>query len=146
MSLNKTHTHTGDSHSLQSLVEYEHLELNTFQYTEHHSQDMENDIDPENNFFANINNNCNYYTDEQFNRSIKTEQQLSIIHFNSRSLYANFHSIKHYLKQLKQHFNIIAITETWINSGKESDFGIEGYEMFSIKSKQEWGWCDTIFG
>jgi len=115
MSLYKTHTHNGDSHSIQRVAEYEHLELNTLQYTEHHSQDMENDINPVNNFFANINNNCQYYTDEQFNSSIKTEHQLSIIHFNSRSLYANFNSIKHYLNQLKQHFNIIAITETCMN-------------------------------
>lgn len=145
MSQNKIHTHNGDSHSLQRLVEYEHLELNTLQYTEHHEQDMENDVDPVNNFFASINNNCHYYTDEQFNSSIKTEQQSSIIHFNSRILYANFHSIKHYLKQLKQHFNITAITETWINSEKGSDFEIEGYEMSSINRVNKSGGGVTLY-
>jgi len=32
------------------------LELRTFQYTNHSLLDLENDIDPENNFLSNINN------------------------------------------------------------------------------------------
>ena len=36
-----------------SSTEYEKLDLKTFKYTEHKSQDMENDIDPENNFYNN---------------------------------------------------------------------------------------------
>ncbi len=86
-------------------------------------------IDPENNFFHSINNNCLYYSDDLFNNIIKTEHKLSIIHFNSRSLYANFHNIKHYLGQFPQSFNIIAISETWINSERGMDFELEGYEM-----------------
>ena len=96
------------------------VEINTFQYTEHHLQDIENAIDPENMFFLNINNNCYYYTEHQFNRTIKTENKISRIHFNSRSMYANFNNIKHYLSQ--QPFNIIAISETWINTEKGMDF------------------------
>ncbi len=57
---------------------------------------MENDIEPDNNFFNSLNNNCCYYTEEQFNRAINKDGKLSIIHINSRSLYANFSNIKEY--------------------------------------------------
>lgn len=68
--------------------------LETFAYTEHNTHDVENDIDPENNLLNNINNSCSYYTDEQFNITFQSEHNISIIHFNSRSLYANFRTIK----------------------------------------------------
>lgn len=32
--------------------DYENLDLETFRYTDHKSQDIENDIDPENNFLT----------------------------------------------------------------------------------------------
>ena len=60
---------SGDNSNVsQWISEYENLELQTFQYTDHNSQDIEHDIDPDNNFFNSINNNCCYYTDEQYNR------------------------------------------------------------------------------
>lgn len=46
------------------------------------------EIDPDLNFLDNINIHCNYYTEKQFNWH--NESGISIIHFNSRSLYANF--------------------------------------------------------
>ena len=57
------------------------------------------DIDPDTNFFINMNNNCSYYTEEQLNNTIMTEKGLSIIHLNSRSLYANFESLQDLMKQ-----------------------------------------------
>ena len=69
-------------------------ELETFSYTDYKCQDMEEDIDPENNFFNDIVDNCCYYTTDQYNRTVKVDNKLSIIHFNSRSLNANFNSIK----------------------------------------------------
>lgn len=139
MTTHITHTHSGVNTLLQRIAEYNDLEINTFQYTEHHSQDIENDIDPENNFFLNINNNCYYYTDDQFNSTIKNENKISIIHFNCRSMYANFHNIKHYLSQFKQPFNLIAISETWINSDRGMDFEIEGYELTCINRENKNG-------
>ena len=49
-------------------------------------------------------------------------------------MYANFDNIKHYLSQFKQPFNIIAISETWINTEKGMDFEIDGYELTCINS------------
>ena len=39
---------------------------------------------------------------------------MSFIHFNARSLKTNFHKIKDYILELNINFDIIAITETWI--------------------------------
>ena len=74
-------------------MDQENPELRTLNYTEHKLQDM-NEIDPENNFFHNIQIHCEYYTDEQFNVTVKMDRAVSIIHFNSRSLNSNFSKIK----------------------------------------------------
>ncbi len=129
MAINSTNTSFGQNDLSQRIANYEDLELQTYQHSNYLSYYIENDIDPENNFFHSINNNCLYYTDAQFNNAIKTQHNLSIIHFNSRSLYANFHNIKHYLGQFTKPFNIIAISETWINRERGMDFELEGYEM-----------------
>ena len=71
-------------------TEYEKLDLKCFEYTEHKPQDIENDIDPENNFYINTHSHCEYYTEEQFRKSVKMDRPISIIHFNSRSLNSNF--------------------------------------------------------
>lgn len=62
------------------------------------------------------------------------DSKFSLIHFNSRSLYANFNNIKEYLKQFTKPFTIIAISETWINSDKGMNFELEGYEVNCINS------------
>ena len=91
---------------------------------------FEDDIDPEGNFFNHISSKCDYYTEEKFNKSIKQDQGLSIIHFNSRSLYANFGKIDQYLKQFTKPFNIIAVSETWLNQEKGLDnLELYGYEL-----------------
>lgn len=110
MTLDITLTHPESEHSLRGLVKLDHLVLNTFKYTVYKPQHIENDTDAENNVFIDI-NNCHYYTDEQYNSTFKTENKISIICVNSRSLYANFHNIKDYLNQLTQQFNIILISQ-----------------------------------
>ena len=101
-----------DQTNMTKCTMYEHLKPS--EYTDYKLLDIENDIDPDNHFFSTIRDNCRYYTDEQFNQDITLESKLSIIHFNSRSMYANFNDIKVYISRFKQPFNIIAISETWI--------------------------------
>lgn len=48
----------------QRILDYEHLELKSFDYTEHNAQDLEDEIDPDNRFFSSININCNYFEDD----------------------------------------------------------------------------------
>lgn len=51
-------------------------ELKTFDYIDYNSQDLEKDIDPDNHFFYTINNNCRYYTDDEYNKMIKSDGKL----------------------------------------------------------------------
>lgn len=92
---------------------------------------MDNSIDADNYFFNSINNYCRYYTDGQYN-NINEDGQLSIIHVNCRRLDANFTNTRGYLRQFKQAFNFIAISETWINTERGLDFELEGYEFTHI--------------
>ncbi len=124
---------------------YDQLELKNFEYTDHNIHDLENDIDLDNNFFSAINNNCCYYTNDQYNQKIKAVDNLSIIHFNSRSLYENFSHIREYLHQFSQPFNIIAISETWITADKGMDFEMEGYELRYMNRKNKGGGGVAIY-
>lgn len=119
--------------------------MSNFGHTDHHSLDLENGIDPEKNFFTNIRIDCQYYSEDQFNSKINTNNKISMIHFNSRSLYANFNSIKHYLMNLSQVFNIIAITETWIKHARGTDFELDGYEMVYINREARIGGGVALF-
>ena len=121
------------------LTEYEKLDLKCFEYTEHKPQDIENDIDPENNFYNNTHSHCEYYTEEQFRKSVIMDGSISIIHFNSRSLNSNLSKIKHCLRQLDKKFTIIAITETWLSKETSNMVDIEGYEMFFLNRTQSKG-------
>ena len=110
----------------------EHLQRQFTGYDEHlkSNTDSTDDIDPENNFYNNININCEYYTEEGFNNNIKIEDGLSIIHFNSRSLYTKLQQIKDYLCKFKKIY-VIAVSETWLDEEKVNDMKIEGYELFT---------------
>lgn len=84
--------------------------------------ELNSDTDPEDNLFEKVRINCGYYTDSQFNKTFKLENSITIIHFNSGSLYSNFHKMKDYSAQFNTPFSIIAITETWLNIEKGVDF------------------------
>ena len=132
---------TGDIDQQQELIpEYETLGLKTFVFTEHKGCDMENDIDPENNFYIDTQSHCEYYTEEQFNRNLKTNGIISIIHFNSTSLNSNLSKIKHCLTQLNRQFTAISISETWLNEEQTAMVDLEGYEMyFTNRNKKKGG-------
>lgn len=93
-------------------VNNDELEFESFQFIDYKSQTRTNDIDPDNNIFNNMSNNCTYYTDTIFNETVNVEGKISLIHFNSRSLYSNFECIKDYLGLFKTPFRIIAFSET----------------------------------
>lgn len=76
----------------------------------HNTQDLEYEIEEKKLVRWSINKYCCYYTNEQ--HSIN---KLSVIHFNCESLCANFNHTKEYLNQFSYPFNVIAISETWIN-------------------------------
>ena len=107
---------------------YEHYNFKTFKHTEHKMYEIDCEIDPENNYYTSIANDCEYYTEDQF-KQIKMEGTFSIIHFNCRSLNKNFKNIKKYLDQFNK-FSIIAFSETWMSNNKELKVEMDGYELF----------------
>ncbi len=87
-------------------------------------------IDPESNFFDHvIIINCCYYNENQFKEKFNLEHSISIIHFNSTSLYANFNKIRDCLQHYTMRFNIIAISESWLSHDKGADFELGGYNF-----------------
>lgn len=107
--------------------------------------ELQQDLDPDQNLLNNINTNCCYYTDQQYNININYEHGISIIHINSRSLFANFQNIKEYLGQFKKPFSIIAISETWINTNRGSDFSLHGYGFHHISRERGNGGGVALF-
>lgn len=128
--------------SLMKIIETNDLD---FAYSQYELQNTEIDIDPENNFFTRTVNDCQYYTEDYYNCKFKDVNTFSVIHFNSRSLYANFDHIKSYLKQFTKPFSVILITETWIHNDGEMDFSIEGYEFISQNRRNKHGGGVAMF-
>ena len=91
-------------------------------------------MNPDCNFYNNINSKCNYYTEQQFDANVNDVHGLSIINFNVRGLNANFLKIVDYLDELAFKFDIVAITETWIQSECATDFQLNEYELFSVQA------------
>lgn len=110
---------------------------------EHSAQDFDHDIDPDNNFFSNV-CHSDYYSEEQFNY-VDMDRKLSLVHFNCRSMYANFDCIKEYLHQFTEQFNIIALTETWLNGDRGVNFNLEGYDLHYINRVNKSGGGVAIF-
>lgn len=53
--------------------------------------------------------------------------------------------MKEYLQTSSQPFNINTISETWINTGKEMAFELEGYELKNINRKNKGGGGVAIY-
>ena len=98
--------------------------------------DFENYIDPNNNFFNSISTHCDYYTVQQFVNSKTIQNGLSFIHFNARSLRSNVDQIKDHVNELNIPFDIITISETWLDSEDCSDILLNGYEMIHRNRKK----------
>lgn len=105
--------------------------------------EMDHDINPERNFYHTVHRDCKYFTENQFNVNVRMVGVLFIIHFNSRSLNRNFSKINDYLRQGINKFSVIAFAETWLKEDNAKDFGMQGYEMYTInrmnKKRQGYG-------
>ena len=99
--------------------------------------DFHSDIDPDINFLEKIKKESVYYSDELLNKTISRSNGFSIIHFNIRSLNANFKALESYLSQLKFKFDVIAISETWISKNTVTNiFNIDGYDFTYVSRSQ----------
>ena len=97
---------------------------------------FEKDVDPDDNY--DVNTKCNYFTNSQFTEMYSNSRfnGMSIIHFNSRSLKANFQMIKEYLEELDMYFDVIAMTETWHKSEDDYMFNLNGYVVHHIEQEK----------
>ena len=121
------------------------IDLEVFKYSNFKENDHEKDIDPDNNFYDDIETRCKYFTDSQFKTLCKDSTGFSIIHFNCRSLNSNHDKIEHYLHELSYKFDVIAMTETWANPETEFDFDLEGYDVYHLDWKDKKGGGVAIF-
>ena len=120
--------------------------IETFKISEFKQCDFEQNIDPDKNFFGEIQNKCNYFTDKQFSECFSKENNLSVIHFNARSIKANFEKISSYIYEFKQIFDIVAISETWLTSDSDLNmYQLEGYDMFHINRTEKKGGGVALF-
>ena len=76
---------------------------------------------------------CDYYTVDEFNSKVKCIDNLSLIHLNVRSLKTNFISMQRYLDVIQFEFDIIAVSESWLNDHDDlTQFCLEGYEIVNM--------------
>lgn len=82
--------------------------------------------------------NCKYYSIQDFNDDnnisvCTTNNYISALHCNIRSLNANFDSLSQMLHQLNHNFSIIGLSETKINSSKPqfANTSLSGYKFIS---------------
>ena len=116
------------------------------------------ELDPDNNFYhINKNDLSAYYLDDQFNSKFgdgSFTNGLSIIHFNCRSINAHFVELTHYLDSLTNSFDVIALTETWLqqdeDEGENDDdadyvYDIDGYKRFTCSRANKRGGGVAIY-
>ena len=74
---------------------------------------------------------CEYHTPSKFAHTIKTKNnnELALIHFNVRSLRKNKSKIELLLMQMLTLLEIIAISETTLNSSNKDLVDIENYNF-----------------
>ena len=116
-----------------SSIMAETIENHGAEYMDYKLHDFECQVDPDKHLFNSINSMCDYYTDEQIHDSVRLDNNFSLIHFNCRSVYANFTKIKEYLSNLKSKF------KTWIDEVRGIDFCIDDYELHHSNRKNKRG-------
>ena len=94
------------------------------------------DINPDEHFYYNMHEGSSeslYYLDDEFISNFATinTKSLSIIHFNCRSLNAHYSNINSYLDMLEYKFDVIALSETWLNIDDTNVYNIDEYDMYT---------------
>ena len=111
-------------------------------YTEYKKSNFENNIDPNNNYFNSVNVSCLYYTNDTFNDLADKFKGILVIHFNSRSLNKNISSIQNLLSELHYSFDLIAVTETWLDPESIEHCKLNGYHVIhQLRDNKRGGGC-----
>lgn len=109
------------------------LNTDTFSVLETNINDINSnplrDADPDYNFFHTAQTALvsNYYSEQTFNSQFTNcNSQLSLFHLNIRSFPANLSSLDLYLSSLNNDFDIVALSETWLNAYNRDLFTLPG--------------------
>ena len=93
------------------------------------------DINPDSYYYNDlsfsIQQNSNYYHEDSFNQSFQRvfndNDTLSLMHLNIRSIPSNLTKLVQYLSNLNVNFDIIGISETWLNETNKDIYNLNGY-------------------
>ena len=93
---------------------------------------------------------CSDYFDEfTFNKSVKKQfenkESFSLLHLNIRSIPKNLTNMLCYLENIKLDFDIIGISENWLDDYNNDLYCIEGYEHINNVSKNRIGGGVSLF-
>ena len=97
-------------------------------------------------FFDSASIDCSYYTDYQFLNTFHIHQRLFIAHFNCKGLPNNFDKISIFLNEQKSKFDVIAFSETRINTMEKLDsIQVPGYQLcHEDREEIKVRWCCYI--
>jgi hypothetical protein len=89
---------------------------------------LNNDNDPDVNFFEDVIINSNYFDIEEITNLMNASQMLfSMLTLNIRSMNKNFENFKSMLKNINSEFTVICLIETWCKN-ENNNFQIPGYK------------------
>ena len=93
------------------------------------------DIDPDK--YLGFSDNCKYTIDMNTEVECHSNSELSLVHFNIRSLPTNHEPLAVYLSEIKFKFDIIAVSETWLDTKHNNkDYDLDGYTLSHIQNRE----------
>lgn len=95
------------------------VKFEAMNFDEAKTSDFDQYIDPDQNFYNNIQTSCQYFSTEEAKSCFNKIGNFSLIYFNCRSMKANFDKIEDFLSELNYSFDVIALTETWLSTELE---------------------------
>ena len=101
-----------------------------FKYKDYKFGNRNTDLDPDNNFYNAVNTSCEYYTEGQVSNKLNNCNSLAVMHFNARSLQANFDKIELCVTQINDTVDIVAISEIWLTDSDSGNlYELNGYTV-----------------
>ena len=87
------------------------------------------DYDPDTHYYNQTphTKNSKYYNISEFNSVVSDNSSFSLCHCNIRSATKNGNNLSNHLNSLTVQFDIIALTETWLNENNAEIVGFSNY-------------------
>ena len=118
------------------------LKFNPFQQN-HNTGIVQPDNNTELDTFCNTSEiTCDYLLPDHFkmrSQNFNMQTKFSLIHLNIRSLANKFDSFKNLINALDTNFQIIGLTETWLNNNNNDCFTLNEYEFLGSNRTQKRG-------